>query len=389
MATHDLVIVGSGIVGLAHALAASRRGLRVALVDRDLRPMGASVRNFGMVWPIGQPPGPLLDVALRSREVWLEMSQAAGFWSAACGALHVATEADEAAVLEEFCAAHGGAGYGATMMTGAGAARLCPAVPAGRAVAALRTTMELAVDPREAVRALPGYLGRRGVELVLGRAAAAVEPGVVRLADGGVLRAPRVIVASGPDIRSLFPAVLARHKVTRCKLAMLRTAATGTRLNTHLAGGLTLLHYKAFASCPTLPRLRARFEGSHAEHLALGIHVLMSQNASGHLTIGDSHEYGDEPEPFDAVRVESLIVSYLQTFCTPPTLEVEERWHGVYAKSMVGAAFVADRVDEGVYVVNALGGNGMTLSFGLAERVLTAVLEDGVVSIESGVGVGA
>src|SRR4029079_10113286 len=62
----DLVVVGAGLVGLGHAHAlrvvssvradrgalgrasdAHRRGLSVAVIDRDARPVGASVQNFG------------------------------------------------------------------------------------------------------------------------------------------------------------------------------------------------------------------------------------------------------------------------------------------------------------------------------------------------------
>ena len=45
----DLVIIGAGILGLAHALHAARRGLRVAVLDRDAQANGASIRNFGFV----------------------------------------------------------------------------------------------------------------------------------------------------------------------------------------------------------------------------------------------------------------------------------------------------------------------------------------------------
>ena len=43
-----------GNVGLAHALAAARRGLRVVVIDRDAQANGASVRNFGFVTVTGQ-----------------------------------------------------------------------------------------------------------------------------------------------------------------------------------------------------------------------------------------------------------------------------------------------------------------------------------------------
>jgi D-hydroxyproline dehydrogenase subunit beta len=49
----DLAVVGAGIIGLATALAAVRRGLRVVVVDRDAQANGASVRNFGFITVTG------------------------------------------------------------------------------------------------------------------------------------------------------------------------------------------------------------------------------------------------------------------------------------------------------------------------------------------------
>src|SRR5437763_10688869 len=100
----DVAVVGGGIVGLAHAWAAARRGLSVALFERDPRARGAAVRNFGMGWPVGQPPGEPLRLALHSRTRWLELAERAGVWAHPCGSLHLAYRDDERAVLEEFVA---------------------------------------------------------------------------------------------------------------------------------------------------------------------------------------------------------------------------------------------------------------------------------------------
>ena len=74
----DLAIVGAGIVGLAHALAAARRGKRVVVLDRDAQANGASIRNFGFVTVTGQERGAPWQRARRSRDVWAEVAPKAG-----------------------------------------------------------------------------------------------------------------------------------------------------------------------------------------------------------------------------------------------------------------------------------------------------------------------
>ncbi len=78
MRSFDLAIVGAGILGLAHALAAARRGKRVVVIDRDAQANGASIRNFGFVTVTGQERGQTWRRAMRSRDVWTEVAAAAG-----------------------------------------------------------------------------------------------------------------------------------------------------------------------------------------------------------------------------------------------------------------------------------------------------------------------
>src|SRR5258708_37560684 len=75
---YDLAIVGAGICGLAHALAAARRGKKIVVIDRDAQANGASVRNFGFVTVTGQQSGACWQRALRSRDIWLEIAAPAG-----------------------------------------------------------------------------------------------------------------------------------------------------------------------------------------------------------------------------------------------------------------------------------------------------------------------
>ena len=54
---YGVVIVGGGIVGLGSAYAAVKKGLSVALVERESQKKDASVRNFGFVTVSGQQRG--------------------------------------------------------------------------------------------------------------------------------------------------------------------------------------------------------------------------------------------------------------------------------------------------------------------------------------------
>src|SRR4029079_6779359 len=92
----DLVVVGAAIVGLGHAYEAHRRGLTVAVIDRDARPVGASVQNFGHCGVTAQS-GEARRLALETRERWLRLGSLAGFWVTDAGAVVAARADDELA----------------------------------------------------------------------------------------------------------------------------------------------------------------------------------------------------------------------------------------------------------------------------------------------------
>ncbi len=72
MKNRSAIVVGAGILGMATARALAINGYKVQVIERSQFSIGASIRNFGMLWPIGQPDGQLYDRAIRSREIWKE-----------------------------------------------------------------------------------------------------------------------------------------------------------------------------------------------------------------------------------------------------------------------------------------------------------------------------
>ena len=72
MKNKTAIVVGAGILGLATARALAIRGFAVTVIEKSQFSLGASVRNFGMLWPVGQPEGKLYNRALRTKEIWLD-----------------------------------------------------------------------------------------------------------------------------------------------------------------------------------------------------------------------------------------------------------------------------------------------------------------------------
>jgi len=102
MPHYDIAIVGAGIVGLAHALAAAKRGKRVVVIDRDAQANGASVRNFGFVTVTGQQAGDCWDKARQARDIWAEIVDDAGIDVLQRGLLLAARLDESEAVIDAF-----------------------------------------------------------------------------------------------------------------------------------------------------------------------------------------------------------------------------------------------------------------------------------------------
>ncbi len=369
----DVAVVGGGILGLAHALVAAREGRSVVLFERHDEARGASVRNFGMVWPISHPPGELRDRALRGREVWLDMARETGIWHDACGSLHLAYWPEELEVLEEFDAGPSSAGLPTEMLGPEQVRELCPGARAQELLGGLRSDAELCVDPREALRAIPLWLEKEhGVVLRFGTPVDSIQGPFVETPDER-WRVERVVVCGGDDFETLYPEVFRDAGVTRCKLQMMRTAPQPDdwAMGPMLADGMSFASYDSFRSCSSLRRLRERIELERPEELRRGIQAKASQNGRGEIVVGDSHEYGLPVSDVRSAAIDRSILDGLRRFLTVPDLEIAERWTGVYVKHFERGDLVAAPCDE-VRVVTVCAGTGMTLGFGLAEEVWAA-----------------
>jgi FAD dependent oxidoreductase TIGR03364 len=368
----DVAVVGGGIIGLAIAYTAAKKGHSVVLFERNTKAIGASIRNFGLIWPIGQAPGKSYERAMKSRNIWSALAEEAGFYKAETGCLHLAYHQDEWNILNEFVETASHHGYqGCELLSAAEVSSKSKAAKTDGLLGGLWSNTELTVDPREAIARIPRFLeSRYGIELRYGTAVNQIAMPFIETATEK-WQIGQVYVCSGADFETLYPEVFAGSGITKCKLQMMRTGPqpNNWQLGPALCAGLTLRHYASFKHCTSLKELDTRILSDYPAYETWGIHVLVSQTRLGELTIGDSHEYGLTLEPFDKEEINRLILDYLDTFAQFPNKQIVSRWHGIYPKLAGKTEFVA-YPEKDVMIINGLSGAGMTLSFGLAEELL-------------------
>ena len=373
MKQYDVIVVGAGMLGVAHAWAAAKRGLSVAVIERSQQAHGATIRNFGQVLVTGQAPGMMLSHARQSRELWLTLAREAGFHVRATGSLVLARSAVEADVLEEFAGDRlGREGYRAALLSSRELSQLFDGQVAHHH-AALQGFDDLQIYSREALPAIRHYLtATLGVTFITGTLARAVENGNVHTTAGD-FKARHVFVCPGHDYLTLMPALFAAMNLEVSRLQMLRVAfeGAGFALDRPVLTGLSCVHYGAFSDLPTARVLRDRIQATTPMLLDHGIHLLISPTPHGDLIIGDSHHYGQDAPPFNDEAIDQALLD-LATQALGSRLRVVERWQGVYG-AHGPAPFSVLPVDAATTVAVMHSGVGMTVGLAIGERAVAAV----------------
>lgn len=362
---YDLAIVGAGVLGLAHAYLAASCGLRVVVIDRDGAANGASVRNFGFVTVTGQQRGDFHALALRSRAIWQNVISEFGLRAEHKGLYMCVRRSESEAVLDAFMQTEMAQGCRLVSPSEVDAPL------ASDVTRVLHSSHEVRLESRDVIPQMASALQQRlGVDFIYKCTALDVAAGEVATSLGTV-SARNIVVCQGDNLSGVFSSRLGAYGVSRCKLQMLRLASPGYRLPGAIMSDLGLVRYLGYAELGEAVALKHRLEAEQFEHLKAGVHLIAVQSADGSLVVGDSHTYGDTPDPFASAAIDDLILDeYQRVLGAPPP--VLERWTGTYAVSDKQLYFI-DAPDTDIRHVVVTCGAGASTAFGIAEKTLLSL----------------
>jgi len=375
MKTHyDLIVVGAGMLGLAHAYHASKRDLKVLVLERGDRARGASVRNFGMVATIAQAPGRNMDRSLRTEQIWRDIAERSPLELAKCGCLIVADTAEEMRVLEEYVDMQRSTDRDVRLVAPADLRTYAPPARADRLLGGIWAPDVYKIDQRSAMLTFAAWLREAcDVDFVFNTEVREIDLPRVETATDTYL-AERAVVCTGDDFSTLFPEAFAEAGAQRCRLQMVRTVPQpeDCRLGPFVLGGLSVARYEAFQACAGIDDLKRMLQDRYPDQLLQGIHVIAAEETDGSVTIGDSHHYNEVVSPAQSEVIERLILDYLAERVALADNRIAERWIGEYA-SLPDADCLILEPQTGVRIVTMTNGMGMTHGLAIAEETLGAL----------------
>jgi FAD dependent oxidoreductase TIGR03364 len=374
--SYDLIVVGAGALGAFHAYFALQKGLRVLLLEKDARPMEATVRNFGQIITSGMAEGEWFDYARVGLATYQKIQAECDISIRQNGSLYLASTPLEMQVLTEKHARYQQIGYPSRVLTAAQCRERLPAVQASYCVGGLLFEQEVTAEPDQLIHRLLAYLVARFQldyrPATPVREVTAGDAGATAIdARGQRYHAAQVVVCNGRDCQLLFPDVFVQSDLQLVKLQMLVThPLPQVALPGSVLTGLSIRRYAAFKACPSFKELLA--EPVNQELQQWGIHILFKQAMDGSIIIGDTHEYADLAHAADldfnnADYLNQLMLNEARRIVDLPEWRIQRTWNGYYTQSKSQEIF-QHSPDSRIHLITGIGGKGMTSACGFAQH---------------------
>lgn len=377
---YDLLVVGSGIVGLAHAYEAAKRGLSVGVIEQNACCIGASIRNFGFITVSGQGARNTWRRAVYSAKVWSKLADLANIKVIHHGTWILCERPEAVEVAQAY------------LKTPMGAE--CLYFPKARfsdlptlgfqhvsslnlknALGLLYSPHELRVESREAIPQLAKFLQQEmGIDFYWETEVLSIEDESI-YTSGQRLDSQKIVICPGAALTGIAKPYIEKHDLQLCTLQMLRIKPQdGFVLPGSVMTDNSLARYLGWSELPEAKALQDRIVAEMPEYLREGIHLIAVQSADGSLVVGDSHRYGSAEDVFASERIEQLIIQLMYRILDITEHSIIERWTGVYPSSQISDALI-EEVSSQVRVVVVTSGTGASTAFGLANDNLDEWLE--------------
>ncbi len=342
----DVIIIGAGIVGCAIAEQLAQRRLRVHVLDAGGIGERASAAGMGHLVVLGEASAQFA-LAAYSLELWRRCrpNLPASVEYRQTGTLWLAADDEQVERAREQQRRYADAGIAGRWWTPAELGRNEPALATNLA-GAWRVAEDAVIHPVNAARYFAGRARQFGARFQLHAPVAAVTPGEVRLRDGSVLRAPRIVVAAGANTPALLPTL----PIVPRKGHLLITTAQVPRIGHQLieTGYHQSVHGKDSASVAFNAQPRP----------------------TGQILIGSSRQYDDDDTGVVAdvlARMLARAERYLPGIRAWPALRA---WAGLRPCTRDGLPYIGVLPQwPGVYVAAGHEGLGITTATGTADAL--------------------
>ena len=377
MKKYDLAIVGGGVLGTFHAYHAALLGLKVVVLEKDLFPMEASVRNFGQVVPSGFSVGRWHHYGRYSTQLYKSFQEKFDIGIRNNGSTYIASTPDELELLHELKANFEAADYHSLLLSKEELLAKYPSVDPNYAIGALSFPQEVSAESRTMIHNLHAFLRETtSIEFSYATPVIGIEDKEseveLQTSNQGKILATKAIICNGKDFRLLYPDVFSQSEIEVVKLGMMVTKPMPEiKLPGNILTGLTIRRYESFKALEGYKNLK--WENVNQEAISNGIHILFKQRIDGSIVIGDSHQYADasknEELGFDVdMSVNQIILDESKKILNLPNWDIQHYWNGYYSQ-MKGNEEIFDRhISNNIKVVTAIGGKGMTASAGFSKE---------------------
>jgi D-hydroxyproline dehydrogenase subunit beta len=351
--TYKAVVIGAGIVGAACAAELARRGVRVAIIDRDIGGGGATAAGMGHI-VVMDDSVEQFALTRYSQQLWQELRPELpdDVEYEQCGTIWVATDQEEMAEVSRKHECYRKQGVPTEVLDSQRLKYLEPNLRDGMAGGLLVPEDGVLYAPR-AAQFLIERARERGAKIRLGASALQIGQGRVRLTDGMEIAAEIIVNAAGANASELTPGV----EVKKRKGHLVIT----DRYPGFLRHQLVELGYLKSAHSVS------------SDSVAFNV----QPRRTGQILIGSSRQYGAEDNEVDNAILARMLRRAQEYMPALGPMSAVRAWTGFRAATPDKLPLIGPwPADKSVFLATGHEGLGITTSLGTARILADQITGD-------------